>query len=90
MDPSVHLGTSETPSRAYTLDVITELQRRESAFNIQQFYVGVGGAIGYLVAGLFGFNGRVILFYVAVGFLIIYFVITSCSYKEAEPSIHKE
>ena len=76
------LDTSETPSRAYTLDVIPDTNKRETAFNIQQFFVGVGGGLGYLVAGLFGFNGRVILFYVAAGFLIVCLILTCCSYPE--------
>ena len=40
------LDTSETPSRAFTLDVIADVQSRRSALNIQQFYVGVGGVAG--------------------------------------------
>ena len=40
------LDTSETPSRAFTLDVIEDVGTRQSAFNIQQFYVGIGGVAG--------------------------------------------
>ena len=64
------------------VDSVTELNKRELAFNIQQFYVGAGGALGYLLAGLFGFNGRIIVFYVAVVFLIICLILTLFSYKE--------
>lgn len=76
------LDSTETPAKAYTLDCIQNLEDQDSALNIQTLFIGVGGGIGYLCAGVFGMDGNQKLYFVALVFFCVSLFLTMISFKE--------
>jgi Na+/melibiose symporter-like transporter len=76
------LDSTETPLRAYTLDSISDKDDQISAFNIQTLLTGLGGAFGFVMAGTFGMEKRVELYYIALSFILISVSLTLFSFKE--------
>ena len=50
--------------------------------NIQTLFIGVGGGIGYLCAGIFGMDGNQKLYFVALAFFCASLFLTMISFKE--------
>lgn len=78
------LDSTETPLRAYTLDSISNKDDQISAFNIQTLLTGLGGAFGFIMAGTFGMEKRVELYYIALSFILICVLLTLFSFNERQ------